>query len=53
VAAETDDDTREPSNPLFFKLPADWDDLTEEERKAWARSLLDRFLGSRAEMPRP
>jgi len=53
MAMETEDGTREPRTPTFFRLPDDWDDLTEEEKKAWALSVSDRLLGPGTEIPPP
>ena len=53
MATEAADGTREKRKPLFLRLPDDWDDLTDEQKNAWSRYLLDRLLGSEPEAPPP
>jgi hypothetical protein len=32
--------------PVFFKIPMNWKELTDEEKDAWSLQLLDKVIGA-------
>jgi hypothetical protein len=48
-----EDQPTSPRHPIFFQIPMNWKELTDEEKDAWSLQFLDAAIAAAAPEDRP